>query len=216
MTMTTAPVQGNLLVAVVMTNNAGSSSFNSIGSGWTQIDNVTDGYNSSAVCSIITAYKIAGASESTTQTPATTTVTVSYAVQIWEIAGASGAAPIAAHAATTGVSQSAAPGSVTSPGQGALGLCAFVVSTQSGATPIQSAGGGAGPTSWTAEVSEYISAGNYLFNAFQYPNIPSGAQNPTQTYGSLYAFYWAAAQVIIQPSPLAFQRWPQLMPIMAM
>lgn len=90
--MATAPVQGNLLVAFV-----GSSAAIAAASGWTVLTSLTSGVDQAAIL-----IKVAGASESTTQTPIAAGSTTTE-IGIWEINGArlglvtlAGQAPIAA------------------------------------------------------------------------------------------------------------------------
>lgn len=74
--MGSAPTSGNLLVALCF-----NSASNVIGSGWTKYFENTTGTDWGTV-----AYKVAGASESTTQSPMSTTSTSAGCV-IWEISG---------------------------------------------------------------------------------------------------------------------------------
>ena len=78
-TLSSAPVQGNLLVAIVY-----SSATLSAATGWTQ-----DTAFVSGTYHVASFYKYAGVSESATQSPTTTTVALASLV-MWEVSGASG------------------------------------------------------------------------------------------------------------------------------
>ena len=78
LTMTSAPTNGILLVA--MTFNPTTATANT---GWTQLASNSSGTDYGTIL-----YKVAGAGESTTQTPLSGTVAAPACMIIWEIAGA--------------------------------------------------------------------------------------------------------------------------------
>lgn len=125
-TMGAAPTNGNLLVAMLFYQGAAPATDHPAASGWTQQSTFNAHTAFTADESVIVYSKVAGAGESTTQTPATNTGT-GYMI-VWEVSGAAAtfAAALDVHetiqaANTTSLSVTA----LTASGSGELALLGY-------------------------------------------------------------------------------------------
>lgn len=191
-TLASAPTQGNLLLATEYY----VGTFTSVGAGWTLLDNAVG-----PTCGIAIAYKFAGASEPTAQTPFVIATTYGTSA-VAEYSGVDPVTPISPGSHVTGfttaqnINPSLTLGPVAVQVAGSYGVASCVAQATTGGTCNNAPGW----NNWTSNYSRFGGVWNYRTN----PPLPTVSASFSFVSGTTAQYAMGYAVIINPPLPATY------------